>query len=242
MIPARGVMLVAVAVAVAAAAMASSASAQGTLTRVTVSGIAYDSLRGEPLRDAFVTILGMGRSTTSDDAGRFRFDSLPAGTYTFATQHAAFDSIGLSGASVRLSVASARDTIRLAVPSFAALWRAACGAAPAPSDSGLVFGAVRSAANGRPSRTRPSARPGSTSASTPRNTSRSADIVSSRERMFADSTRSAAFRRTSVSAFKRRRAEKAAAPSTSFHVACLCAGSTSRLPRPRRKRESSRGH
>ena len=121
--------------------------------RVAVTGVAFDSLRGAPLAGAFITLAGNGRpaaSTTSDTAGRFHFDSVVPGTYTVAMQHAVFDSIGISGARARVAIASARDTLRLSTPSFARIWRAACGTTPPPADSALVFGTVRSASTRKP--------------------------------------------------------------------------------------------
>ena len=109
-----------------------------------VHGVAYDSIRRQPLRDAFVSILGLAgaRSTTTDSRGRFRFDSVAPGDYTFAVQHAALDSLGLNGVSRKATVASEQDQVLLGVPSFATLWRIECGGLKLPKDSGFVFGSV----------------------------------------------------------------------------------------------------
>ncbi len=118
-----------------------------------VRGVAYDSIRRQPLRDAFVSILGSGagaRNTTTDSHGRFQFDSVPPGDYTFAVQHAELDSLGLSGVSRKATVASERDEVRLGVPSFGTLWRIECAGLRVPKDSGFVFGTVRDAATMRP--------------------------------------------------------------------------------------------
>ena len=40
--------------------------------------------------------------------------------------------------------------VRLSIPSFATLWRTACGGRPPPRDSGLVFGTIRDVATGKP--------------------------------------------------------------------------------------------
>ncbi len=113
---------------------------------VTVTGVAYDSLRGAPLTNAFVILQERSRSTTSDERGRFHFDSVPPGIYTFAMQHAAFDSLGLSGATARVTVTDGKLPVVLAVPSLAAFWRTACGSIPLPQrDTGIVFGTVRDA-------------------------------------------------------------------------------------------------
>ncbi len=131
-----------------AAFAVSYANAQSSRT-VTVTGVAYDSLRGAPLGGAFVSAAGAEHPATSDSLGVFHLQ-LPPGTHTIALLHPAFDSLGLSGTSSRTVVTDGRDTVRLALPSFATLWRIACGAGTAPTDSELVFGSVRSAANERP--------------------------------------------------------------------------------------------
>jgi hypothetical protein len=100
--------------------------------RVTVTGFAFDSLHNVPLAGAFITIGERSRATTSDAKGKFTFDTLPPGTYTFSAQHAVFDSLGLSGTSTRAVVTDGKAIVTVAVPSFATVWRALCGAIPVP--------------------------------------------------------------------------------------------------------------
>lgn len=143
----------AVAVGVLALAFPSAANAQaGAPARASVSvrGIAFDSVRGQPIRNAFVAILGGVPGTTTDTNGRFTFDSVPLGTYTFAMQHAMLDSLGFSGLSTRATIGENGEEIRIAVPSFATLWRTACRAGSPPKDSGFVFGTVRDVTTRRP--------------------------------------------------------------------------------------------
>ena len=140
--------------AVAAVAQPSAAFAQSPPRLVTVNGFAYDSLTQQPLVNAIITVtaasIGAGRSAFSDAKGRWRIDSVGEGTVTLAMQHAAFDSIGMSGVTSR-AIASANSVrVVLAVPSFATLWRAVCGDVQAPRDSALVYGSVRDASTLKP--------------------------------------------------------------------------------------------
>lgn len=125
------------------------AHAQAAPMRVALSGVAWDSVRARPLADAFVTLDG-ARSTNTDGRGTFRFDSVDAGTHLVAVQHTALDSLGLSGLAARVAAGPGAPAVRVATPSFAALWRGACGDRPVPRDSGFVFGVVTDAANTRP--------------------------------------------------------------------------------------------
>ena len=126
-------------------------AAQSNVGPVRVQGVAYDSLRNAPLDGATVTIIGTAFRTVTDSAGRFRFDSVPAGTQTFAAQHAALDSIGFTGITTRATLSTGSTEIRIAVPSFGTLWRAACGSGSRPPrDSGFIYGMIRSAATGEP--------------------------------------------------------------------------------------------
>ena len=125
-------------------AIALPASAQ-----VPLRGLAYDSLHGRPLAGAFVGIAGLSVSALSDSAGRFILAAVPKGTHRVVMQHDVLDAIGLSAAGSRAVVSGENDSVVVAVPSFATLWRAACGReAPASPDSGFVFGTV--SRGGRP--------------------------------------------------------------------------------------------
>ncbi len=119
--------------------------AQGTIT---LRGVAYDSVARRPLPGALVTLDGI-RSTFSDEGGAFAFDSVESGDRLLEMTHAVLDSMGLPGVAMRLRVAAGGASVTIAVPSFATLWRAACGERPAPADSGFVYGAVRSGLDGR---------------------------------------------------------------------------------------------
>lgn len=141
--------VVAGAIAVSRLAQAQTGATTGSAA-VTLHGIAYDSLRGEPLRDAFIAIVGRAQSTATDSHGRFEFDGVPPGTYTFTMQHAVLDSLGLSGVSTRSTITDGRDEIRIAIPSFATFWRNACGAGRAPKDTGFVYGIIKDASTDAP--------------------------------------------------------------------------------------------
>ncbi|HEY4304772.1 MAG TPA: carboxypeptidase-like regulatory domain-containing protein [Gemmatimonadaceae bacterium] len=115
---------------------------QGVPPLLPVRGVVFDSVRGRPLRDALVTI-DAGRSTTTDMHGRFHFDSVPEGMRTISVQAASLDTLGFFGISRQARVHETAGEIRVAVPSFATLWRNACGTSKAPSDSGIIYGVVR---------------------------------------------------------------------------------------------------
>jgi hypothetical protein len=138
-------------VASAAALIASQpATAQGRTAPVSVHGVAYDSVRGEPLRKAFIMVVGTALSAHSDEHGRFRVDSVSPGTHVFAAQHDALDSLGFAELTTRAAIVDGRDEVRISVPSFATLWRTACGPRPPPKDSGFVHGIVRDASSRAP--------------------------------------------------------------------------------------------
>lgn len=111
----------------------------------TVRGVAFDSLNFRPLSGAAVRIVELARTASSDTEGQFQFDSVPFGRYTFLLEHPALDSIGLTEITLRSDVAAATPPVLLAIPSFATLWRGACGGLSAPRDSGLVYGAIQEA-------------------------------------------------------------------------------------------------
>ena len=111
-----------------------------------IRGTAFDSLRNAPLDGALITATRAGatHSATSDSLGHFQL-ALDTGSYIVSLQHANIDSLGLTGVSRLFVARSADDLLVVAVPSFATMWRSACGATPAPKDSGFVFGNVTEA-------------------------------------------------------------------------------------------------
>ena len=119
-------------------------------TVLTVQGTAYDSLHGRPLAGAFIMIAGTSRNATSDSRGRFQFDTLPPGVYTFVMQHPLLDSLGLAERAIRLAIQPAGDSARVSIPSFATMWKLECGPGIPPRDSGIVFGTVHSVQRARP--------------------------------------------------------------------------------------------
>lgn len=122
-------------------AVSSQLVAQSTIP--SIIGVTFDSLHVRPLAGAMVAIEGTGRSTLSDANGRFRFDSVSAGTYRLTVQHDAFDAIGLNGASRGVRVDRDDVQVTLALPSFATLWSRLCGSPVPARDTMLVFGSVR---------------------------------------------------------------------------------------------------
>jgi len=111
--------------------------------------VVFDSLAMKPLGRTTVLLMGTGRSATSDDKGQFRFDGVPAGPHTIALSTPTFDSLGLGtlGAS---AVVRGKETTRVTVatPSLRTLWTYRCNAGNTlGSDSGMVWGTVRDAAD-----------------------------------------------------------------------------------------------
>jgi len=133
------------AVTLLTAAMAS-AMAQG----VRVNGVAYDSLHAVPLRGAFISLAGTSLTATTDSLGRFQIDGVAPGNYRFGLQHDALDSLGMTGVSSIARVSDGLDTVRVALPSFGTLWRAACQTTTVPADSGLLFGTLKVPAGAKP--------------------------------------------------------------------------------------------
>lgn len=58
---------------------------------ITLIGEVRDALTEAPIPDASVSIEELGRITLTDRNGFFQFDSLPAGTWTFRTEHLGYE-------------------------------------------------------------------------------------------------------------------------------------------------------
>jgi hypothetical protein len=126
------------------------ANGQAARVPVRVRGFAFDSLRNEPLRNAFVTIDGVTNAATTDARGRFEIDGVLPGAHTVSLQHPRLDTLGIASVTAKANVEGADGEIRIAVPSYQTFWRRVCGTDRAPADSGYVFGVVRNARTGKP--------------------------------------------------------------------------------------------
>lgn len=129
---------------VATLAATSVLGAQDAAPMRQVRGLAYDSLNSRGLGGALITIEALGRAAIADSAGAFVIDSVPEGRHELVLQHDLLDSLGLPEPRIAIDVPGDYRPVRLATPSFATLWRAACGAR-IPVDSGFVHGVVRDA-------------------------------------------------------------------------------------------------
>jgi hypothetical protein len=129
-------------------AAAARAHAQGTGT---IAGTVFDSLRTfAPLRDATVMVTETGRTATTDARGRFRIDSVPAGTYRLTFFYAVLDSLGIGGPVTTVSVAAGAPTeAYLSTPTPQALYRRLCGP-PKDQSVAAVVGRVRDVDTGQP--------------------------------------------------------------------------------------------
>lgn len=111
----------------------------------TIAGSVFDSLTDRPLAGAQVQIADLGRSVVADSLGRFGFDSVIAGVHSLFVYHRALDDVGLYSIGARVDATpQIVSTAVIATPSFATLWRRACGSTPIthPED-GFVYGTVR---------------------------------------------------------------------------------------------------
>ena len=124
----------------AALAMVSvNARAQGSIV-----GTVYDSLSTHaPLANATVVLVERSRYATTDERGRFRIDSVPAGRYTIGFMHPVLDSLDLTGPVVPVEVVGGRRTmVSLSTPGRAAGYARICRDAY-EAETGVVIGRVR---------------------------------------------------------------------------------------------------
>lgn len=118
--------------------------------KVTLHGFAFDSLSQRAMTSALIGIAGSTRTTITDSAGRFSFSGLMPGAYRLITQHDALDAIGIPYQVTMAVLASAADSVTVAMPSFGTIWRLACESAPPGPDTALVYGTVRAVGRSRP--------------------------------------------------------------------------------------------
>ena len=130
-----------------------------------IEGVVYDSVHARPLANAHVAAVGTGaqaelrRDATTDSAGRFHLDSLPAGRYVVGLESPLLDSLEVAQSPRETVVPPGGSaTLDLALPSAAKLRATVCrsaampadSGAAAPADSGVIIGHVVDAETGDP--------------------------------------------------------------------------------------------
>ena len=126
--------------------IASAAVAQPPQVTGSVRGIVIDSLLSNgPLAGATIELVELGRVTTSDGRGVFRFDSLPGGRYTISFSHPTLTSIGFSPPDRVIVLGGGIDvSVTLATPAGATIYRRLCPGVQEPK-TGMLLGTLTNA-------------------------------------------------------------------------------------------------
>lgn len=118
--------------------------AQTTKTGQTqIVGVVVDSVNGGFLRNASILLEPTARSTESDSTGRFKFDSLPPGTYQLGVFHPVLDALDVSIATKQFQTAADSATVVIiAVPSPATIVKSHCADKRTGAGSSAILGHV----------------------------------------------------------------------------------------------------
>ncbi|HKW47395.1 MAG TPA: carboxypeptidase regulatory-like domain-containing protein [Gemmatimonadaceae bacterium] len=125
-------------------------SAQGS-----IAGTITDSIHHRPLEGALVQVVGdsskFTKSVNSDSLGRFRFDSVPPGSYIIGFFHPALDSLGLELSPKRIAVRQGDEFhADLDIPSAWTVETQLCRGTPMRDSTGLLLGHIRDADTQQP--------------------------------------------------------------------------------------------
>lgn len=110
----------------------------------TLNGIVIDSVSGQPLRSATVSI-GQTAAAT-DSTGRFTFTNVPIGSQSISFSHPALSSFGFLALEKGIEVTPEIGEVVLATPSLATLSRRICrdsAQTPAIAERGILHGFVK---------------------------------------------------------------------------------------------------
>ena len=123
--------------------------------RAQVTGTVYDSVGRTPLAGAIVRIVradnpAVGRTATADIYGRFRYDTVSAGSWLATFLHPVLDSLRLEPGIFRVDINEPGALVLpLTTPSARTLALSSCRG-PQADDMGVIVGEVRLAADDRP--------------------------------------------------------------------------------------------
>ncbi len=109
----------------------------------TVTGAVFDSLAREPLAGAIIVARPHVAGAVADSLGRFVLVS-DSVVESLQVHHPSLDVMGLDGIGAQRPAAARawRDAV-LATPSFATIWRVACGGEPPATARGILVGSAR---------------------------------------------------------------------------------------------------
>lgn len=119
--------------------------------RSVIRGAVFDSIAGRPIAGAVVQVAAANPSrlpwtATTDSAGMYRVEGLPAGRYTVGFYHDALMALGLESSTRSVELASdAIATADLALPSIGAVVALRCGTRVNRTDRGMLVGVMRRA-------------------------------------------------------------------------------------------------
>ncbi len=109
-----------------------------------LQGMAMDSVHGEPLVGALITVDGTARMGISDSIGRFLIDSIPPGSYRVLVDHPMLDTLGISLVTPPMAIGANEVTRTLvAVPTGEFLVNLFCPSARRALGPGALVGRVR---------------------------------------------------------------------------------------------------
>src|SRR4051812_2907260 len=108
-----------------------------------IVGAVLDSVNGGLLSGATVILQGAQRTSETDSAGRFRFDSVPPGTYQLGVFHPVLDALDISIATRPFhAAADSANVVILSVPSPATIVHSRCGNLASQAGSSAILGHV----------------------------------------------------------------------------------------------------
>jgi hypothetical protein len=149
--------LVRLAAALVASVLVASALHAQTLATGTIAGTITDSIHAKPAAGATVLLTRLSpepselRTTSTDDRGRFRFDTLVAGRYSVAFATDYLDSLSINVPPREVTLGAGRlERVNFATPSGATLRAAACPGIALSSARGAIIGDVTNADSDSP--------------------------------------------------------------------------------------------
>ena len=112
----------------------------------TVAGIVIDSAHAGPLRHAAVSLEGTTSITFTDEAGKFRLDSVPPGSYRVRVDHDLLDSLGIQVLTEPFALADKElKEVSLAIPSGETLVALSCPASRRTLGPSAIIGRLLNA-------------------------------------------------------------------------------------------------